>query len=70
MPTTRPTENRTHAIELTKAALAGGVLSQVPTADLSEQDRTRAHCIYIIRMIGSLEMRLNELDGAQASKPK
>lgn len=67
MPTTRTSKNREHAIELTKAALAGGAIAQLPTANVSETERIRAHCVYIMRMVGSLEMRLDELDAA--SKP-
>jgi len=54
--------NRECAVELVKAALAGGVLSQTSSAKLTDTERVRAHSLYIMRMIGSLEMRLDEAE--------
>ena len=55
--------NRDRAIELVKAALAGGALSQIPTAKHSDLDRIKAHSIYIMKMLSSLEVRLDEVEG-------
>jgi|GEM_PF-4182176 len=58
--------NRECAVELVKAALSGGVLSQISTDKLTDTERVKAHSLYIMRMIGSLEMRLDE----QEAQPK
>lgn len=62
MATVHPNTNLERAVELVKAALAGGALSQISTAKLNDIERVRAHSLYIVRMIGSLEMRLDELE--------
>lgn len=54
--------NRDRAIDLVKAALTGGALTQIPTEKLADVERVRAHSLYIMRMISSLENRLDAIE--------
>jgi len=59
--------NRQIALELTKAALQGGVLSTVKTSSDDPVEATRRHATYTTRLFHYVEKRLDARDAASTA---